>query len=125
MEYVFYYASPLGGITVTGSGEALTGLRFCTPGEPSAPFGKDLDGSNLPVFRQTKAWLDAYFGGSDPGFTPPLELRGTPFRKAVWELLLTLPYGRTATYGAIAQTLAAQKGIKKMAAQAPGASSVQ
>ena len=47
-------------------------------------------------------------------------MRATPFRKAVWEILLTIPYGKTMTYGEIAKQLALQKGIQQMSAQAVG-----
>lgn len=44
----------------------------------------------------------------------------TPFRKAVWEIMLTIPYGRTMTYGEIANRIAKQKGLPQMSAQAVG-----
>ena len=59
----------------------------------------------LPVFDQACRWLDIYFSGREPGFTPPLVLRGTPFRMAVWSGLLRIPFGSTVTYGAIAASL--------------------
>ena len=51
-----------------------------------------------------------------PDFTPPLEMRGSAFRRAVWEILLSIPYGRTVTYGEIAGRIAGRNG----AAQAVG-----
>lgn len=59
----------------------------------------------LSVFDRTRRWLDIYFGGRDPGFTPPLVMRGSGFRKAVWEVLLTIPFGHAMTYGEIARRL--------------------
>ena len=44
----------------------------------------------------------------------------TPFRKAVWEIMLTIPYGQTMTYGQIADRIAKQKGLERMSAQAVG-----
>ena len=44
----------------------------------------------------------------------------TPFRKAVWKIMLTIPYGRTMTYGEIANRIAKQKGLPNMSAQAVG-----
>ncbi len=73
-----------------------------------------------PVFDETKKWLDIYFSGKDPKFTPPLKMETTSFRKTVWEILLTIPYGRTITYGAIAERIAGQKGVGRMSAQAVG-----
>ena len=51
---------------------------------------------------------------------PPLHPSGSPFRRAVWDILLTIPYGETTTYGAIAQQLAAQRGLAHLSAQAVG-----
>ena len=61
-----------------------------------------------------------YFGGRQPDFTPPLVMRGSAFRRAVWEILLTVPYGRTVTYGEIAQRIAVRQGLSRMSAQAVG-----
>ena len=59
----------------------------------------------MSVFDRTCRWLDVYFGGRDPSFTPPLVMRGSGFRKAVWDVLLTIPFGHTMTYGEIARRL--------------------
>ena len=74
----------------------------------------------LPVFDETIKWLDIYFGGKEPNFTPKISITGTPFKKAVAKIMLTIPYGKTMTYGEIAQKIAKQKGIEKMSAQAVG-----
>ena len=76
--------------------------------------------NNLPVFKQAFNWLDIYFSGNEPDFTPKLNPRGSPFRKTVWDIMLKIPYGKTTTYGQIAQQIAKQKGIKDMSAQAVG-----
>ena len=75
---------------------------------------------NLAVFDQTRRWLDLYFSGREPGFTPALNPVGSAFRRAVWEILLKIPYGKTTTYGQIAREIAAARGLAKMSAQAVG-----
>ena len=75
---------------------------------------------NLAVFDQTKRWLDLYFSGREPGFTPALNPVGSAFRRAVWEILLKIPYGKTTTYGQIAREIGAARGLAKMSAQAVG-----
>ena len=67
-----------------------------------------------------KRWLDVYFSGQAPQFTVPLHFIGSDFQKEVWELLCTIPYGQTTTYGAIAKQLAAKRGLPQMSAQAVG-----
>lgn len=74
----------------------------------------------MPVFDQTDQWLDIYFRGQEPDFTPPLSMEATPFRRSVWEIMLRIPYGQTMTYGAIAREIAAQRGIERMSAHAVG-----
>ena len=72
------------------------------------------------AFDETKKWLDIYFNGTPPDFTPPLSMNTTPFRKAVWNILLGIPFGKTMTYGEISKIIAKQFGIDKMSAQAVG-----
>ena len=116
MNYIHHYASPLGGITLTSDGESLTGLWF--GGQKCFPrrIISESTEAELPVFTQTVKWLDIYFSGNAPDFTPPLNPQTTPFRRAVYEILLTIPFGQTVTYGGIAE----QKGIARMSAQAVG-----
>ena len=120
MEYIHHYNSPLGRILLASDGDSLTGLWF----EGQKYFADTLTGEyeekELPIFKQADKWLDIYFGGEEPDFTPPLLMKTTPFRKAVWEIMLTIPYGETMTYGEIVVQIAKQKGIKRMSAQAVG-----
>ena len=119
-DFSFYYDSPLGKMIMTSDGESLTGLWFTEKSRYADENAAALTERDLPVFRETARWLDVYFGGGIPAFTPPLLLRGTTFRKAVWDILLTIPYGQTTTYGAIAAALAEERGVPRMAAQAVG-----
>ena len=114
------YDSPLGGICLAADALGLTGLWFD---------GEKYFGSNLPanpvrqeteILTESKRWLDVYFSGREPDFLPPLHPIGSPFRRAVWDLLLQSPYGQTTTYGALARQLAAQQGRAAMSAQAVG-----
>lgn len=122
MTYTCRYPSPLGGIAVSADETGLTGLWFEKPNASAAPAAPspNLAEADLPVFAAARKWLDVYFSGKAPDFTPPLSLGGTPFRKAVWKLLLAIPYGQTTTYGEIAAAVAGQTGMEKMSAQAVG-----
>ena len=116
MTYYSYYDSPLGKILLLSDGTALTGLYMeCQTGKPC---GIEVD---LPIFDETKNWLDAYFRGDFPN---PDELslcpKGTPFQEAVWHILLTIPQGQTRSYGDIAREMARRLGKEKMSAQAVG-----
>ncbi len=117
MSCMALYESPLGTILLEADGFGLTGVWL--PGQRSA----DLPGGETPdhpVLMQACRWLDLYFSGEVPDFTPPLHLQGTAFQQAVWALLLTIPYGQTATYGALAREVAARLGKPRMSAQAVG-----
>lgn len=120
MNYTTHYDSPLGGITLASDGKALTGLWFDGQKYFGSTLSADHEPGNLPVFEQTRKWLEIYFSGKAPDLTPPLYVRATPFRKAVWDILLTIPFGQTMTYGEIAHKIAAQKGLSHMSAQAVG-----
>lgn len=120
IHYTSHYSSPLGGITLASDGKALTGLWFDGQKYFADTLAQEHKRASLPVFVQTKEWLDLYFKGKEPGFTPPLHFLTTPFRKSIWEILLTIPFGHTMTYGEIAELLAKQKGLTHMSAQAVG-----
>ena len=120
MEYIHHYNSPLGGLTAASDGQALTGLWFDGQKYFGQGLGPDQEEKMLPVFEQIDCWLEIYFSGKDPGFTPSLSIKTTPFRRAVWEILLTIPYGHTMTYGEIAAMIAEQQGLTRMSAQAVG-----
>ena len=120
MEYTWDYDSPLGSLTLESDGEALTGICFDRQ-EPPADISRRQHGEKrLPVFDVTCRWLDTYFSGKAPDFTPKLKFRTTPFRERVLEILLTIPFGETMTYGEVAAILAREKGLKRMSAQAVG-----
>ena len=116
MEYIADYDSPLGRILLAGDGQVLTELWFeGQTNRPEIP-AEAITQAHLPVFDETRRWLDIYFGGDSPAFTPKINPKGTPFRRTVWDILLTIPFGQTTTYGAIAKMLS----NPKMSPQAVG-----
>lgn len=119
-NYIHHYQSPLGGITVASDGRYLIGLWFDGQKFFADTIDENAPEKDLPVFEKADRWLDIYFSGQTPDFTPPLKILTTPFRKRVWEIMLTIPFGQTMTYGQIADKIAREKGIKQMSAQAVG-----
>ena len=108
--YTATYNSPLGPIVIESDGEALTGLRF---GEE-----KTQATSSLPIFDEAIRWLDDYFAGKQTENAVMLKKdalnqknvariivqpKGTLFQQRVWQALLTIPYGKTVSYGEIAR----------------------
>lgn len=88
MIYIQHYNSCLGGITLASDGDALTGLWFDGQKYFAGNIDDEIEEKDVPVFVQARQWLDIYSSGHDPGFTPALTLDSTPFRRAVWEILL-------------------------------------
>ena len=121
MIYTNRFQSPLGEILLAADDEGLTGLWFM---ENQKYKGLGLSANavecDLPVFDETRKWLDIYFSGRDPGFTPDLHLTGSKFRNRVGELMLQIPYGKTVTYGDIAREIARERGIRQMSCRAVG-----
>lgn len=119
MIYTAHYTSPLGGITLTSDGTALTGLDFDGQTYFLENITTNHQQKNLPVFEETCRYLDLYFAGKEPDFSPALNPTGTAFQMSVWTILRTIPYGETTSYGTIAKRLEKSTG-KRMAAQAVG-----
>ena len=114
--------SPVGVITLGFDGGNLVGLWMTG----QKYFGDTVKGEmrpndDLPVFQQTKAWLDRYFNREKPEISElPLAPAGGEFRQAVWRILCEIPYGQVMTYGKIAEKIARRRGLKRMSAQAVG-----
>ena len=120
MDFTYHYDSPLGGITLASGGENLIGLWFDEQKYFADILRAGAAERALPVFEETVRWLDIYFRGEDPGFTPPLSMRTTAFRREVWEIMLSIPFGQTMTYGGIADIIARRRGLSRLSAQAVG-----
>ena len=122
MQNITTNKSPLGQMTMASDGECLIGLWFDGQLRFASTInaGEAEENDTLPVFSQTKQWLDEYFSGKAPAFMPPIRPQGTDFQQTVWQLLLKIPYGTTSTYRDIARKVAKERGIATMSAQAVG-----
>ena len=120
MQYTSHYESPIGGILLAADDVGLIGLWFEGQKYFAGCLEKNHEEKEIPLFEKTKQWLDIYFSGKEPGFSLPLHFTGTDFQKEVWEILCSIPYGQTATYGEIANRIAVKRGLPHMSAQAVG-----
>ena len=120
MQYTTFYESPIGRMLLAADDAGLTGLWFEGQKYFARCLDRETEEKELPVFAEAKRWLDIYFSGKEPDFTPPLHFIGTDFQKEVWDILCAIPYGQTITYGAIADQLAKKRGLSRMSAQAVG-----
>ena len=122
MPYTSLYITPpsFDNLLLASDGDFLTGLHFIGSQKAEEHLRED-DETDLPIFQETRRWLDDYFSGHQPDFTPRYKLENvTPFRQEVSEIMFTIPYGETMTYGEIAMQIAQRHGLERMSAQAVG-----
>ena len=120
MVYTCTYKSKLGEILLAADEIGLTGLWFTGQKYFASTLPDEHIPRETPVLSEAKEWLDVYFSGKKPAFTPPLHPAGSAFRQSVWQILLQIPYGQTITYGEIARKMAELKNVSRMSAQAVG-----
>ena len=97
--YTSLYNSPIGPLSILCNEHSI-----CHIGIPRFNlFFDDIEEDDSEIFIETKRWLDIYFSGKQPDFTPQIDLYGSEFQEKVWKELLTIPFGHTATYGEIAK----------------------
>ena len=118
--YFRKYQSPCGIIIMKSDGTNLTGLCF-EKSNDELKHKEKLVEQDLQIFDDTTKWLDIYFSGKDPGFTPKYKINDlTPFREEVINVMKNIPYGKTITYNDISKIIAKNRNIKKMSSQAVG-----
>ena len=104
-DYV-YYNSPLGTLTIAAENDALTALVIEGQKYEELHLAGEGRERATPVLQEAKAWLDRYFTGVLPDLAElPLAPKGTAFQQRVWRELLTIPCGRTESYGSLAARL--------------------
>lgn len=122
MLYKYRYTTPkcFSDIILISDGDKLTGLFFENSSD-TAELAGVFTNEKLPVFIEASEWLDEYFSGSIPSFMPKYRLDNlTRFRREVFAIMFSIPYGETTTYGEIAVEIARRRKISKMSAQAVG-----
>ncbi len=113
MLYKYIYKTPIGfsDLLIVSDGTYITELSFI-----NSKISIE-NGINLLPFKEVIRWLDLYFKGEVPDFTPKYRiLNSTPFRKEVLDIVSTIEYGKTMTYGEIASRFK----TRHMSAQAVG-----
>ena len=110
--YFAQHDSPLGKLLLSCTEDALTGIWM----DRTLPQTT----ATHPLLEEAAVWLDDYFQGKNPAISLPLAPEGTVFQKCIWDILLTIPYGATCTYGEVAAEAARRLGKTRMSAQAAG-----
>ena len=132
MMNVFRYLTPedFDDLLLYTDGEVLTGLLFAGSFNEHKQLSTAVETQHFTsqptIIRDTCRWLDIYFSGRQPDFTPAYRMEGlTPFRKAVLDVVSEIPFGQTMTYGEIAKRIVetfpeTSPKPRKMSAQAVG-----
>lgn len=108
--------SPIGGLRLHVSAGLLTAIDF----------GAEVRGTRVadPLLDQAQQQLTEYFNGERTEFDLPLANDGTEFQQKVWNEISRIPFGETASYGAIAQRLGYEPGISRAVGAANGANPI-
>ncbi|WP_150539482.1 methylated-DNA--[protein]-cysteine S-methyltransferase [Actinobacillus vicugnae] len=106
-----YYSSPVGNLLLIANQQGLLGIEFeqeqLTTDAEHWQLANETSGQIYDIFCKTRVILDRYFAGEKIEFQHLdfLAPQGTAFQKSVWKILLEIPYGKTTSYGEIAQQL--------------------
>ena len=115
--YKSSYLSPIGVLQILCDKEYLLALSF----NDNKELVNIKEDNNLQIIVDIKKWLDDYFMGKNPNKgNIKVRLIGTEFQKEVWNILESISYGESTSYGDIARKIAEKKEINKMSCQAVG-----
>jgi len=110
--YYTQYCSAAGELLLVSNGTALTGL-YIRGGDHFPEMKQDwIEDDDLEIFHQTAQQLTEYFAGKRTQFSIKLEAQGTEFQQTVWKHLLEIPYGKTVSYGQLAQAMGNPKAVR-------------
>ena len=122
MTYRYTYKTPkqFSNMIMNSDGEHLTGLWF-EGSRDTSKHSLNCEEKELVIFKETSKWLDLYFSGKNPNFTPKYKINNiTPFRKEVIDIMNNIEYGKLLTYNDISKIIAKNRNIKRMSSQAVG-----
>jgi methylated-DNA-[protein]-cysteine S-methyltransferase len=109
--------SPIGRLELVETGGALVAIHFDAPADGSPQHER----GGSPVLAEAHRQLAEYFEGTRREFDLPLRPVGTDFQRRVWDVLATVPWGTTTTYGTIAARLELPPGASRAVGAANGA----
>jgi methylated-DNA-[protein]-cysteine S-methyltransferase len=97
--------SPIGKLKLVASDKGLVGILWEQDRLGRVRLSDLTENNTHPLLVKTEEQLHEYFQGKRRHFNVPLDMRGTPFQKQVWEALLAIPFGETRSYGQLAKQL--------------------
>ena len=111
-----YMESPVGKLKLVASEKGLVAILWENDRPRRVVLGDLREDDRQPILVETERQLKEYFEGKRQGFSIPLDMRGTPFQKNVWEALLAIPFGETRSYGQLAKQLGRPSAMRAVGA---------
>jgi methylated-DNA-[protein]-cysteine S-methyltransferase len=108
--------SPIGKLKLVASDSGLVGILWEKERPGRVRLSELTENQKHPLLVKTEEQLREYFQGQRTHFTVPLDMRGTPFQKQVWEALLAIPFGETRSYGQLAKQLGSPNATRAVGA---------
>jgi methylated-DNA-[protein]-cysteine S-methyltransferase len=102
--------SPIGTILILATGDALSGLYVADHHRAPQPRAGSIEGGR--AIEKISAQITEYFDGNRTEFDVPLALEGTAFQREVWQALLGVGYGKTASYLDIARAIGKPEAVR-------------
>ena len=117
MTYAYsLIASPVGQLKLVARDAGLAAILWENDDPDRVRLGAMTEEPDHPILAKTEEQLRAYFHSERTTFDVPLHFQGTDFQKSVWAALLTIPFGETRSYGAIAQQIGRPKASRAVGA---------
>lgn len=109
-------ASPVGELTLVARGAALAAVLWQDDLPTRVRLGQLQETHDCAVLHEAARQLGDYFAGTRQEFALPLDFAGTDFQKAVWQALLTIPFGQTRSYSDIARQIGRPSAVRAVGA---------
>jgi len=117
MNLVFkWIPSPVGPLKLVGDDVGLSAILWENDNPRRVRLGPHVEEPDHDVLVLAERQLAEYFSGARVAFDVPLAFDGTPFQVKVWQALLTIPYGETRSYGAIARQIGRPTAVRAVGA---------
>lgn len=106
MSLSFKFAeSPVGTLKLVASDSGLVAILWENDDPKRVRLDDLVSSSDHPILEHAHVQLNEYFAGRRHAFSIPLDMRGTPFQKQVWQALTEIPFGETRSYSQLAMQL--------------------
>ena len=97
--------SPVGALTIVASDHGLRAILWPNDDPARVRLTDTVNDPGHPVISAAAAQLAEYFAGERSEFDVPLDAVGTEFQRSAWDVLRTIPFGTTVSYGEQAERM--------------------